>query len=854
MKLLSARPSLRDSSVTLFPFLFLLALLCGPTVRASYFALTKDTKDAQQCITYDVRYPYWTESIYIATYPGHSRSKEGWIAPYYGGIVSNLRNEPTLIQYASWQMGGKGAPASGIDFVHAGPHMSWARSTWEGSSGGIKGKWPQDEFKPKEWYRFVNRVWTPTVGTPHLGYAGVWMKSISTNEWFHLATFKFPAELTGFNSMGGFCEYITGSATKTCAAEFKNVYAMRNDKWGSESEFSAYNHKEDIITLTQPSDKISVLLETTRSAQDAQGKYTVLPVVTQKVELKQPVEPAFFDPVGVATPTAEGFGKRCVVRWSVPAKASPQLGYTIEILDGTSVIASATESDPEARQCVLEVGATTGRPQVRMHITDIFGRDSQPILIPITRATPLAPSTATRLIPGLNYTYYESAKPDSWTAIPDMSKLTAKRQGIVATPDITPRLSRTGYAFEFHGYLKVSEPGMYSFKLISACGAKLIIEDKTIIDSDSYHSIANAPGAVALNAGLHKLSIPYFQGARQFQQADDFLQLSWSGPSFANETIPFSAFFREDSFGADQPKVTIRANQTGDSAIRVSLSSEVAPANLAVDRVEYYATNPDFDYYSAQGAHGAEYFLGSSKSPAEAMPAVLWGGGGQLIRARLIYQGNRTIDSAPFEIPKIPAAEQYGPFQLTQLEHHLYPMACSADATSITLVGESMGLLTQPLAGDGTVIAHLADITPDDKQADGTTLADSNNWFAGIILRDNLNARPGEPLGGSAIPYAAVMGAASNQTRYCDSTMIDGAGNQPKSAGNNDRWFKIERKANDFTLSTSPDGAAWKPIKNVSLPKMSPNLHAGFVIYAIPSATNRVHWAKFDHISITPEK
>jgi len=127
----------------------LMAVL-APAAHASYFALTQNTKEDQQCITYDARYPYWTEHIYIATYPGHSRSKEGWIAPYYGGVVSNLRGEPNLIQYASWQMGGKDAPTSGIDFVHAVPHMSWVRSTWEGSSGGIKALWPTDEFKTKE--------------------------------------------------------------------------------------------------------------------------------------------------------------------------------------------------------------------------------------------------------------------------------------------------------------------------------------------------------------------------------------------------------------------------------------------------------------------------------------------------------------------------------------------------------------------------------------------------------------------------------------------------------------------------------------------------------------------------------
>ena len=842
----------RLPSISCRLWLLALVFVMGSTAaQASYFSLTQDTKDAQQCITYDVRYPYWTEHIYIATYPGHSRSKEGWIAPYYGGIVSNLRDAPTLIQYASWQMGGKDAPTSGIDFVHAGPHMSWARSTWEGSSGGIKGLWPADEFKPREWYRFVNRVWTPVSATPHLGYAGVWMKNLRTNEWHHLATFKFPAELTGFNSMGGFCEYITGGATKTCAAEFRNVYAMRNDQWVSEAEFSAYNHKEDIIRLTQPSDQSSVLLETTRSPQDPQGKYTVLPVVTQKVKLKQAKEPDFFDPLGVSTPTAEGFGNRCVVRWQVPAKASPQLGYLVEILDGSTVLASAAENDPNARQCVLEIEKTNKRPQARIHITDIFGRTSQPVIIPITRATPLASRSVTPLNPGLNYHYFESSKPGDWQAIPEMAKLTPKREGVVATPDLTPRLSRTGYAFDFSGFLRVPTAGLYTFNLISACGAKLIIDDKTVIDADGYHSIARFPGAVALSPGLHKISIPYFQGERQYQQADDFLQLSWSGPDFPDQTIPFSAFFRNAR--GSEPKINIKVTQQNESPINLSLSSEVSPNTLSIDRVEYYATNPGFDYYSAQGASDAEYFLGEGKSPDEPAPAIVWGGGGQLIRARLVYDKNRTIDSAPFAIPNIPETPAYGPFALTQLEHHLYPMACSADADSITLVGDSMGLLTKPLTGDGTIIARLADITSDQKQADGTELMDANNWYAGVIMRENLDARPGEPLGGSNIPYAAVMGSASHQTRYCDSTMINGAGNQPASAGNGDPWFKIERKGADFTLFNSADGQTWKLIKTVNLPKMSATLNAGFVIYSIPCATNRVHWAKFDNITITPE-
>ena len=76
--------------------------------------------------------------------------------------MTDEKGNKTLLQFASWQMSGKDAPTSGIDFVHAGPHMSWKRSNWEGSSGGIKGDWPETEFKRNQWYRFVHRVWTPT--------------------------------------------------------------------------------------------------------------------------------------------------------------------------------------------------------------------------------------------------------------------------------------------------------------------------------------------------------------------------------------------------------------------------------------------------------------------------------------------------------------------------------------------------------------------------------------------------------------------------------------------------------------------------------------------------------------------
>ncbi len=829
------------------------ALLAG-TAHASYFGLTKDTPEAQQCITYDARYPYWTDHIYIATYPGHSRSKEGWIAPYYGGIVSNTRGEPNLIQYASWQMGGKGAPASGIDFVHAGKHMSWVRSTWEGSSGGIKGLWPTSEFKPGKWYRFFHRVWTPADPVPHTGYAGVWMKDLESGVWYHLATFKFPAELTGFDSMGGFCEYITGSATRTCAVEFRNIYAMRNGKWGAENTFKAFNHKEDIIKLTQ-GDPGSVLLETSRTDRDPQtGRHAEIPVVTQTVSLKQPADIRFLDPVRIAACTAEASGNRCVVRWKVSEKDSPQLGYRVEVTDGAQATVTAAGNDPNTRELVLETPPSNRPFRIKLVINDIFGRESQAAAATVTPVRPAPAVIVDSLVPGLAYRYFESAKPAEWQTIPDTARLQPKRQGVVAAPDITPRLKRVGYAFDFQGFLNVPAPGLYQFNLVAASGVRLLIDGRPVVNAADYHSIARSPGTIALAAGLHRLEIGYFQGARQYQQADDFLQLSWNGPGLSEQTVPFSAFLHQPQAGrGNEPQVTLKSAQQGDAGIRLLLSAEVTPGT-AVERIEYYAHNPHFDYYSAQGASGADYLLATATDPAAATPVVVWGGGGSL-RARLVYGQGLTADSAPLPLPAAAGRTPdltFGPYRLTELEHHLYPMACAADADSITLVGDSMGLLTKPLDGDGTVTAHLAEITSNQPQADGTTLMDDQNWYAGIIIRDRLDATPGEPLGGDKVPYAAVLGAANDHTRYCDSTMINGAGNQPANAGRGTRWFRIERKGNSFTLFHSADGADWKSIKTVDLPKMSPTAQAGFVIYSIPCATNKVHSARFDHISIQP--
>jgi len=828
------------------------ALLLPLAGRASYYDLVPESKSDLECVTYDARYPYWTRSIYIATYPHHSRSREGWGCEYYGGVQLNSSEKATHLLWSTWGVTGKGAPSSGIDFVLAGPRLGWHRSTWEGSSGGVSGMWPADEFKVNQWYRFVHRVWTPTDHTPHLGYAGVWMKNLETGEWYHMATFKFPAELTGFNNMGGFMEWFGGDAPEKAAAEFRNCYTFNDGQWTSRTNFTAQNAGGNSITLVPGENGNGVLMETTANPVDpATGKRKEVPVVHQQFTLRQPARPDFFDAAKIDHPSAEWISNQLVVRWSVDSKSTPQLGYDVEVYDGDTRVAAFSWNDPEARECALSLPAKpAGQVSVGLVLRDIFNQQSPESRFTATPSEPLASAEINDLVPGLAYQYFESARSQTWSALPDFSSLKSRRIGVTATPDITPRLRRNGYAFAFDGCLRVPADGLYTFNLVAASGARFTLDGRVIIDADGDRSIARYPGTTALKAGVHPLRVAFYHGKGRPNQADDFLQMTWSGPGFGTTTVPASAFAH--SSAASEPVLTAAARL--DDGIRLELSSKMTGGTI--QRVEYYAINDHFDYFTQQGAQSENYFLAGADHPEQAVPAPIWGGGARIIFARAILADHRTVDSAPVVLratAPAPATDANG-MKLTELEHHQYPMNHAVKDGIVTLVGDSVGLLTRSHRGDVTLIAHLAGLTSDEPLADGTRLESAGNWYSGIILRNNLEPRPGEPLGGARIPYIALMGSADGATRHCDSTMINGAGNQPSDDdGSDSKWFKLTRKGQQLTASISKDGRNWRQVTSIAQPKMQEAIEVGFVHYSLPCAVPCIHWASFDHLSITDQ-
>ncbi len=139
----------------------------------------------------------------------------------------------------------------------------------------------------------------------------------------------------------------------------------------------------------------------------------------------------------------------------------------------------------------------------------------------------------------------------------------------------------------------------------------------------------------------------------------------------------------------------------------MTLSCKLDPGTHRVERVEYYGENPNFDYFAWQGGKTLSYLLATVSNANESVTVPIWSGRSRTVRARLVYDGNRTVDSAPVVVTQNAASAEREGYRLSSLEHHIYPMAVEHSHNEVKLVGESMGLYTRAHPGDVTVVAHL---------------------------------------------------------------------------------------------------------------------------------------------------
>ncbi|WP_026063166.1 family 20 glycosylhydrolase [Pedobacter arcticus] len=108
---------------------------------------------------------------------------------------------------------------------------------------------------------------------------------------------------------------------------------------------------------------------------------------------------------------------------------------------------------------------------------------------------------------GLKYHYV----PGKFKYSSEIDTALATQRGIAPQISFVKGLTRAReYGMVFTGYINVNENATFEYSLYSDDGSKLYIDDELIIDNDGEHARYEKSAGVAMQAGLHKIKVTYF--------------------------------------------------------------------------------------------------------------------------------------------------------------------------------------------------------------------------------------------------------------------------------------------------------------------------------------------------------
>lgn len=108
--------------------------------------------------------------------------------------------------------------------------------------------------------------------------------------------------------------------------------------------------------------------------------------------------------------------------------------------------------------------------------------------------------------PRLICTIYEG----NWNTLPDFSNLTSFRETLAEKIFVPEHEKKEYEGRRYTGYIFVHEDDVYEFALTSDDGARLYINDKLVVNNDGLHVAVTKNGFIALEKGMHKITIDWF--------------------------------------------------------------------------------------------------------------------------------------------------------------------------------------------------------------------------------------------------------------------------------------------------------------------------------------------------------
>jgi hypothetical protein len=94
------------------------------------------------------------------------------------------------------------------------------------------------------------------------------------------------------------------------------------------------------------------------------------------------------------------------------------------------------------------------------------------------------------------------------------------------------------FGFVFDGYIKIEDPGAYTFFTSSDDGSKLWIDGEEIVNNDGNHGTEEKEGRCLLEKGYHKIVLKYFDSG-----GGNALKFSFQKIGQAKMEVPATALY-----------------------------------------------------------------------------------------------------------------------------------------------------------------------------------------------------------------------------------------------------------------------------------------------------------------------
>ena len=197
-------------------------------------------------------------------------------------------------------------------------------------------------------------------------------------------------------------------------------------------------------------------------------------------------------------------------------------------LDGSP----ATENSILYKNPIVITDAVT--LSARSYVDGIY--PSYPVTVHFKKLVMFDSVNVSNLEPGIKYYYKEGGIQDA-KHVKDYPTL---KSGIMETFNVNAVKDQRPFGYNFEGYIKVQETGIYEFSLEANDGAVLYINDQLIIDNDGGHRAQKLFSKVGLKKGWHPIKLDYFQ-----QGLAKSLTLTWEGPGVENQEVSKDVLYHQ---------------------------------------------------------------------------------------------------------------------------------------------------------------------------------------------------------------------------------------------------------------------------------------------------------------------